>query len=97
MSKYFVKELPGSCSLCDCCHTKPYDSKFKIDGEKFCGILNEDVEVYYHHGNGRPEWCPLREIPNEHKELNVEEYEFGNLGLAFTNGWNACVREMLKE
>lgn len=30
MSKYFVKELPVSCSLCDCCHTKPYDSRFKI-------------------------------------------------------------------
>ena len=47
--KYFVENLPESCRVCDCCHTKPYDSRRKIDGEKFCGILNEDVDVYYYY------------------------------------------------
>ena len=101
MSKYFVEDLPRSCFYCDCCHTKIYDNRYKIDGEHFCGIMDINVDGdYYDYNDGiccRPDWCPLRKIPNEHKELNAEEYEFGNLGLAFTNGWNACIREMLKE
>lgn len=85
--KYFVESLPETCEYCDCCHTKPYDSRHKIDGEKFCGILNEDVEVYYYHGNGRPEFCPLREVP---KRYENDEY-------SFTRGWNACIDDMLSE
>lgn len=39
----------------------------------------------------RPDWCPLRELPEKKKILSVEEYEFGGLGKAFTSGWNACL------
>ena len=95
--KYFVESLPRSCSYCDCCHTKEYDSRHKLDGEKFCGIENEDVEVFYYYGDGRPDWCPLKELPKKRKELSIEEYEFGKLGLAFTDGWNACLRKILGE
>ena len=67
--KYFVELLPRSCFYCDCCHTKEYNNRHKIDGEKFCGIENMEVGYYFDHNyednNGRPEWCPLRELPDE--------------------------------
>lgn len=67
MENYFVEILPKSCFYCDCCHTKNYDSKYKFDGEKFCGIENIEVNNYYDHNeetSSRPNWCPLRELPN---------------------------------
>ena len=62
MSKaILITDMPKNCYYCDFCHTRPYNSRYKIDGDKFCGILNEDVEVYYYHEDGRPEFCPLKE------------------------------------
>lgn len=91
MSKYFVEELPEGCNVCDCCYTKPYDYWNRIDGEKFCGILNEDVEVYYYHGDGRPKFCPLREIPKKREIFNnCDDYLNG-----IDDGWNDCVYEMI--
>ena len=67
--KYFVEILTRSCFYCDCCHTKPYDRRYDIDGEKFCGIENLGVDYYYDYNyednQGRPDWCPLREIPDD--------------------------------
>jgi hypothetical protein len=37
---YFVESLPSSCFFCDCCHEREYDIRYKIVGEKFCGIEN---------------------------------------------------------
>lgn len=66
---YFVERLPTSCFFCDCCHTRDYDNRYRIDGEKFCGIENMEVGEYYDHNKydnfGRPNWCPLREIPDD--------------------------------
>ena len=65
--KYFVDSLPSSCLYCDCCHTKDYDRRYNINGEKFCGIENVEIgdySNYYEDNNDRPDWCPLREIPD---------------------------------
>lgn len=43
----------------------------------------------------KPDWCPLKPVPKKHKELSIEEYEFEKLGLAFTQGWNSCINEIL--
>lgn len=89
--KYFVEDLPSGCSYCDCCHTKDYDYRCKIDGEKFCGI--EDLEIgkefYDYEKPQRPEWCPLKAIPKK----KVTEYS--NAGNMYRNGWNDCIDEMI--
>lgn len=94
MSKaILVMDMPESCFYCDCCHTKPYDNKYKIDGEKFCGILNEDVGAYYYHGGEKPEFCPLRETPKQREIFNnCDDYLNG-----IDDGWNACIDEILGE
>ena len=84
---YFVESLPTSCFFCDCCHTREYDTRYKIDGEKFCGIENMEVGDYYDHNkhdsSGRPKWCPLREITNE------AHYP------SYNKGWNDCLNKMI--
>lgn len=94
MSKaILVTDMPEGCSYCDYCHTKPYDNRHRIDGEKFCGILNEDVEVYYYYGDGRPEFCPLRKFPNKSLTGMSDYYQWGD----WEDGWNACIDEILGE
>lgn len=66
MEYYYVENLPNSCYECSCCHTKDYDSRYKLDGEKFCGITNMEVDNHYNY-NDRPNWCPLREIPKKNR------------------------------
>lgn len=45
----------------------------------------------------KPNWCPLRELPEKKEELAIEQYEFGGLGKAFVSGWNACLDAIAKE
>lgn len=90
--KYFVESLPKSCFFCDCCHTKDYDSRYKIDGVKFCGIENMEVDNYYDHNkfdnDGRPNWCPLRKIPEKKIGFHyADEYDY-------CAGWNDCLKKM---
>lgn len=86
-----ITDMPSTCAYCDFCHTKEYDD----GGEEFCGILNEDVEVYYYHGDGRPELCPLKEIPAKipkEDPIEINDYDWG-----FRRGWNDCIDEILGE
>lgn len=45
----------------------------------------------------KPNWCPLRELPEKKEELAIEQYEFGGLGKAFVSGWNACLDAIANE
>lgn len=88
-----IMDMPESCDMCDFVD----DEQPPRYGEKtlYCGIpgMGEDVTDYI---ACRPEFCPLRELPERKEELPVEKYEFGGLGKAFTSGWNACLDEILK-
>lgn len=70
MEYYYVENLPNSCYECSCCHTKDYNSRYKLDGEKFCGITNIEVDNHYNY-NDRPNWCPLREIPRKENRFSL--------------------------
>ena len=89
-----VMDMPDSCFHCDCCHEKPYDRRYRIEGEKFCGI--EDMEVsgyydsFYSEEPMRPSWCPLKEMPEKMKYCN------GTYN-GEVKGWNLCLEEILKE
>ena len=93
--KLFVENLPQTCACCDFCHTKEYDSRYELDVEEFCGILNEDVEVYYYHGDGRPEFCPLKEIPKKMDESYLASQKDG-IKQSYKHGWNNCINEMIR-
>ena len=67
-----VMDMPDSCFHCDCCHEKPYDNRYRIEGEKFCGIEDMEVDKYYDSFYSeepmRPNWCPLKELPEKKRE-----------------------------
>lgn len=94
MSKaVLVMDMPESCDMCDFVD----DEQPTRYGEKtlYCGVpgIGEDVTDYI---TCRPEFCPLRELPERKEELPVEKYEFGGLGKAFTSGWNVCLDKIWK-
>jgi len=93
MGVYFVTKIPKSCVSCECCRTKEYDTENKLDGEKFCGITDDDVEVSYYYGDGRPESCPLREITTGCININKVPYE-GDY-YSYVKGWDDCIDRMM--
>ena len=83
-----VMDMAECCADCPC-------SFFERDNpilNLICGVTQEDA-----YNVGKPDWCPLRELPERKEELAIEQYEFGGLGKAFVSGWNACLDAIAKE
>lgn len=80
----FVMDMPERCNDCYALHMS--------QNGLFCRAAKEHLQPKAE----KPDWCPLRELPEEKEELPVEKYEFGGLGKAFTSGWNACLDEILE-
>ena len=87
-----VMDMPEACRDCSC----KYPS-YKDDALYDCAITGKTIPINGGRYGEKPNWCPLRELPERKDELPVEKYEFGGLGKAFTSGWNACLDEILKE
>lgn len=87
MSKaILVMDMPDSCRKCDfvnmemCC----------------CGLflhLTASIESVEKYGICRPDWCPLRELPQKRRTIGKESE---NDQLCFNGGYNACIDEILK-
>ena len=56
MSYFIPKEIPNRCGRCPCFHAEHpmYCQAVKADKNK---------RIYAPYGEGRPDWCPLIEIP----------------------------------
>lgn len=96
MSKsILVIDAQDGCIRCDCCHTKDYDFRERIDGEKICGIENMNVDDYCDGINLRkPDWCPLRDLPKK-KDMDFRE-ECSMYISRYWEGYNALIDEILK-
>ena len=86
MSKaVLVMDISECCADCPC-------SFFERDNpilNLICGVTQEDA-----YNVGKPDWCPLRELPEKIPELK-SGYE--DLGTSIRRvGWNACLDEILK-
>lgn len=87
MSKaMLIMDMPSRCGDCPC-----FDNFNRMCQEehKFLSMVEINIK------NKKPTWCPLREVPQKKEVLNREQYEFGSIGLAFTEGYNACIDEIL--
>lgn len=83
-----VTDMPECCADCPC-------SFFERDNpilNLICGVAQEDA-----YNVGKPDWCPLRELP-EKREINHNKnhYISNFLTDAKSVGWNACLDEILK-
>ena len=84
-----VMDMPESCFGCNFLYCNVDAGIDSCQAMEVSRIV--DSETYK-----RPDWCPIRELPERKEELPVEKYEFGGIGKAFVSGWNACLDEILK-
>lgn len=81
MSKaILVMDMPENCEHCAC----KYPS-YKDDALYDCAITGKTVPINGGRYGKKPDWCPLRELPE--KEHNDNGYDAG---------WNACLNKILK-
>lgn len=87
-----VMDMPESCDMCDFAD----DTQPPRYGEQtlYCIApgIGDDVTDYI---ACRPDWCPLRELPEKILELK-SGYKDLNTSIRRV-GWNACLDEILKE
>ena len=73
----------------ECCADYPC-SFFERDNpilNLICGVTQEDA-----YNVGKPDWCPLRELP-EKKERRIGEHG----ERMFRAGFNACLNEIMRQ
>lgn len=77
-----VMDMPECCVDCCCGYFERYTKELNL----VCGATGEDANNV-----GKPDWCPLRELP---EKANHPAYcDNGR----FDKGWNACLDEILKD
>ena len=92
MSKsVLVIDTPENCLDCQFC--------YELDEcvEACCSISDDDkdtslmkkIDCEYGYCQGKPDWCPLKELPNK---KNWGEIFNGNV-----KGWNDCLKEIIGE
>lgn len=78
-----VMDMAECCADCPC-------SFFERDNpilNLICGVTQEDA-----YNVGKPDWCPLRELP-EKKERRIGEHG----ERMFRAGFNACLNEIMRQ
>lgn len=78
-----VMDMPECCADCYCGHFERDTKELNL----VCGATGEDANNV-----GKPDWCPLRELP-EKKERRVGEHG----ERMFRAGFNSCLDEILEE
>lgn len=76
-----MDDMPECCADC-CCGYFERDTK---ELNLVCGTTGEDAN-----NAGKPDWCPLRELP-EKKKLTYTDLCTDNE----VSGWNDCLDEIL--
>lgn len=79
----FVTDMPRNCYECD------------IHNYHECAITTTNIKDYMDE-DGRPPDCPFKELPHK-KDLNeIEEHTLGE-DYIWSEGWNACIDEIIKD
>lgn len=81
-----VMDMPECCVDCCCGYFERYAKELNL----VCGATGEDANNVE-----KPDWCPLRELPEKMEVLPSEKYEFRSLGRAFVAGFNVCLEKIL--
>lgn len=78
-----VIDTPEKCLDCNLC-------VLDMDGSISCYYNKREICSNVEENNSRPEWCPLRELPNKKEYIipidNVESQKD-----IIAVGWNACI------
>ena len=88
-----VMDMPECCADCCCGYFERYTKELNL----VCGATGEDANNV-----GKPDWCPLRELPERKEEFELRECKGSVKGtwkvpLIENKGFNACLDEILEE
>ena len=91
MSKaVLVMDMPESCGECNF-------NDFGANGLLTCICIDDYMELEDDMDTCRPDWCPLRELP----EKITEPIDADDVGRDYsegaTTGWNACLDAITRE
>lgn len=81
-----VMDMPECCVDCCCGYFERYTKELNL----VCGATGEDANNVE-----KPDWCPLRELPEKIPDLK-SGYEDFSTSIRRV-GWNACLDEILKD
>lgn len=84
-----VMDMPGSCFGCNFCHINSSGGEDRCQAFEVSRAVNS--ETYE-----KPDWCPLRELPEKMKVCGRYPQPDG-ITPSYKIGWNACLDEILKE
>ena len=80
-----VMKTPEKCLDCNLC-------ALDMDGSLSCYYYKKEICSNVGENNSRPEWCPLRPLPDR-KEI-TETYKWEDRLPSFKCGWNWCLDEI---
>lgn len=94
MSKgYILVNVPERCSMCRYMYRTNEDYCFcKAEGRGFDYQVNEFMQSK---PKGKPDWCPIRELPEKKEPTQFPISPF--LPWQYTDydkGWNDCIKQM---
>lgn len=84
-----VMNMPETCENCAC----KYPS-YKDDALYDCAITGKTIPINGGRYGEKPDWCPLRELPEYKRTVGTESE---NDKLLMNIGWNACLDEIKSE
>lgn len=82
----FVMDMPENCADCYCGYFERDTKELNL----VCGATGEDANNV-----GKPDWCPLQELPEKMKVCGKYPQTDG-ITPSYKVGWNACLDEILK-
>lgn len=80
-----LMDVPETCLDCNLC-------VLDMDGSISCYYNKREICSNVGENNSRPEWCPLRPLPDR-KEI-TETYKWEDRLPSFKCGWNWCLDEI---
>ena len=88
-----IMDMPEDCKQCvfcrglNACKLKKY-----LVRDKICTVYTVDKQIME---GGKPDWCPLRELPEKMKVCGKYPQP-DRIAPSYKVGWNACLDEILK-
>ena len=80
-----VLETPSSCMGCNFMHCEIEENK------EYCEAREIRKQIYLEKEE-KPDWCPLKPMPNKNTKQYSDGYKYGK---GYQNGYNACIDEIL--
>ncbi len=80
-----MDDMPECCADCACSYFERSSKELNL----ICGATGEDANNV-----GKPDWCPLRELPERETEMTDADDLGRDYVRGTMDGWNACLEEI---